>query len=593
MQEVRRVVASARNRLTVNEFLRALVLLGTASVGGLALGVVVQRGLGLTFAWPDVFAWTAAGVVAASLGWALWRRPGVLAAARALDQAADLRESMSTALIVERSPDPWAGAVVESACERARRVPVGRVLPIRGPEWWWSPVVAGVVLVIAWIAMPNLDLLGRMARTRAEEEARRQVVEARADLQAREQRLAEAMARAGLDLKKELGEAPDPAGEGLRPEEIRRAAIKRLTSLNERLNELQQGEKARQFESLKEAMQQLRQPGPGPLQDMSRHLAMGNFAKAEQALAELARQMESGQMSPEQREQLARQLENLARQLQNAGRRAQTLEQALARAGLDPEKAAELARKMLADPAAAREMLEQVRQLSPEQQQKLAEMARSMCEAAGQCSALGQALSDMARAMGQQGGSLGQMGAEAMAMAGQALSEMEMLSQEMDALGAALEETQAQLASLCQGGSGGRCEGDLMMAGEPRIGEWAEGESDRMGSGSGGPGKGMGPSTADSPADFKIDRTRQQVAHKGGPIIASRLVFGEQVRGESVAELAEAVQSGTHSAAEALESHVIPRELHAAVKHYFGRLESRVKAQTPTATEPKPEGQPR
>ncbi|MBM4108203.1 MAG: hypothetical protein FJ255_05250 [Phycisphaerae bacterium] len=576
MREIRRVVAGARNRLTLMQWVRALVALTTAALAGLVVGVVVQRGLGLTFPWPDVFLWSGAGVLAASMAWALIRRPGVFASARALDEAADLRESMSTALVLEKSPDPWAGAVIETARARAAGVLLRRCMPVRGPAWWYSPVVGGVTLVIAWVAMPNLDLLGYLAERQAREDRNRQVVEVKADLHVKEQKLAEALARAGLDLKAEAGDGPGQVDPSLKPDEIQRAAVRRLSNLNERLNELKQGEKSQQFEALKEAMQQLRQPGPGPLQEMARHLAMGDFAKAEQSLAELARQVQSGEMAPEQREQLARQLENLSAQLKEAAEKSQALEQALAKSGVDPEKAAELAKKMLSDPAAAKEMLDKVKQLSPEQQKKLAEMARSLCEAGGQCDKLGQALSDMARAMAQQGG-LGQQGAEAMAEAGQALSDMEMLSQEMNGLSAALEETQAQLESLCEGGSG-QCDGDMMMAGAAGIGEWEEGESDRQGTGSGGPGKGMGPSTADSPASFKIDKTKQNVGNKGGPIIASRLVFGEQVKGESVAEFASAVESGTHSAAEALESNVIPRELHNAVKHYFGRLESRVKA---------------
>lgn len=586
MHEIRRVVGGARNRLTLMEWIRALVVLSTAALGGLIVAVVVQRTLGLSFPWPDVFLWTGVGVLGASVAWALIRRPGVHESARAVDAAADLRESMSTALVLERSSDPWAGAVIETARAKAGGVLLRRSMPVRGPAWWYSPVIAGVALVLAWVAMPSLDLLGRLARLKAEEDQKRQVVEVKADLSVKEQKLAEAMARAGLDLKKEAGDLPGAVDPSLKPDEIQRAAVRRLSSLNERLNELKEGEKSQQLEALKEAMQQLRQPGPGPLQEMARNLSMGDFAKAEQSLAELARQMQAGEMTPEQREQLAKQLENLSQQLKQAAEKTQALEQALAKAGVDPEKAAELAKKMLSDPQAAKEMMEKVKQLSPEQQKKLAEMAKSMCEAAGQCSNLGQSLSDMAKAMGQQGGQLGQQGMEAMAQAGQSLSDMEMLSQEMDGLSAALEECQGQLASMCEGG-GGQCDGDMMMAGQGGIGEWEEGESDMHGMGSGGPGKGMGPSTADSPAAFKVDKSKQEVANKGGPIIASRLVFGEQVKGESVAEFANAVESGTHSAAEALESNVIPRELHNAVKHYFGRLESRVKAQTPT----KPEGE--
>ena len=63
----------------------------------------------------------------------------------------------------------------------------------------------------------------------------------------------------------------------------------------------------------------------------------------------------------------------------------------------------------------------------------------------------------------------------------------------------------------------------------------------------------------------------------GGPIIGSRLVYGEQVRGESVAEFADVVEASIAESAEAFEGGTVPREYHVAVKTYFGRLQAKVK----------------
>jgi hypothetical protein len=99
---------------------------------------------------------------------------------------------------------------------------------------------------------------------------------------------------------------------------------------------------------------------------------------------------------------------------------------------------------------------------------------------------------------------------------------------------------------------------------------------------------------ADSPAAFQVDKTKQASANKGGPIIASRLVFGDQVKGESVREFSDAVESGAQAAAEALENNIIPREMKNPVQHYFGSLDKkRVPAQPAAPRQPEPDQPPR
>lgn len=593
MQEVRRVVSAGRRRLTVIAWLRTAVLTLTGGLVLLIVARVVERLFGLEFPWPTVFAWSAGGAVAVSVVWALLVRPSTQRAALAVDEAAGLRESLSTALSLEQSPSPWAGAVLESARAKAVTVKLPVSMPLRGPSYWYAPIVAAVALVVAWISVPRVDLLGLFAKREEERQAQRQIVEVKADLQLKEQRLAEALARAGVDIKNEPGgdtDEPRPADAAQTPEELQRAAVRRLTMLNERLSEMKQSEKAQQLEALRDSMQQLKQPGPGPLNEFARNLAMGDFAKAQESLAELSKQLAEGQMSPEQREQLRKQLENLSEQLKKAAENTRSLEEAMQKAGIDPAQAKELAKQMLKDPQAAKKALEELTKgMSEEQKQQLAQAAKAMSDKSGQCNSLSQSMGEMAQAMSQEGqeGQSGEQMAEAMQGAGEMLSEMEMLSQEMGALQQAMDEAQSQLAGLCEGmGDGAGSEGDSMLAGEGGIGEWEEGESDMQGNGSGGSGKGMGPSVADSPAAFQVDKTKQASANKGGPIIASRLVFGDQVKGESVREFSDAVESGAQAAAEALENNVIPREMKNPVQHYFGALEKR---RTPAQPQPQPQ----
>jgi hypothetical protein len=72
-------------------------------------------------------------------------------------------------------------------------------------------------------------------------------------------------------------------------------------------------------------------------------------------------------------------------------------------------------------------------------------------------------------------------------------------------------------------------------------------------------------------------------------MIGSRLVYGDQVRGESVAEFAEAVAAGERTMSEGIESMRAPREMERAIQQYFGRLKAKAAqqaGQTPPATSP-------
>jgi hypothetical protein len=60
---------------------------------------------------------------------------------------------------------------------------------------------------------------------------------------------------------------------------------------------------------------------------------------------------------------------------------------------------------------------------------------------------------------------------------------------------------------------------------------------------------------------------------KDGPVVASWLIKGSQVKGESKKELQDVIQAGRDAAAEAIQDNEIPRKYELPVKKYFGDLE--------------------
>ena len=119
------------------------------------------------------------------------------------------------------------------------------------------------------------------------------------------------------------------------------------------------------------------------------------------------------------------------------------------------------------------------------------------------------------------------------------------------------------------------------------------------GMGRGGPGQANGGGSKEQTADESWEKRKVRGALGQGPTIGTTLIEGESIKGESTARFQSAVEAATQQANEAMETNAIPREYHEAVKHYFGRLAAKTKAEqgqvpvgTPSAPPATPAGAP-
>jgi F0F1-type ATP synthase membrane subunit b/b' len=598
MTEIRRVLQAAAWRLWAIHALRTFIITLSGAIVALMLALLAQRIFGLKIEWPGDWARLAgaalglAAVLAA--GWSFITRPKELRVARELDERADLRESLSTALVYAKSKDPWAQAVVETARAKAVGVRVKQAIPIAGPRFWPVPLALVLSLYVLYLTVPTLDVFGALKKRQQEELAQQQVQQVKAEVQKDQEQLKKLLEKAKIDVKddeaaKEGAEQQQPQN----PEQIRRTALKKLTSLQDKLNEQKNGEKAKALESLKEQMRQLKQPGPGPLDNLTKNLQKGDFQKARKDLEELQKQMADGNLSKEDQQKAQKQMEKLGDQLKQLAENKKEMEQKLEQAGMSKEQA----QKSAKSPEELKKALEELKNLSEEEKQELMKRAMAQMSACKNCSNMGEAMSQAAQAMAKSGG-MSQEAQEAMEkMAGQ-LSDAEMQQADMEATDAAMDEAMKQLSKLggqCKGGKPGNCDG---QGGDPGYsdcqGPWKAGESaGKFGKGSGGPGVsggGMSPQGEDAPAvtEKKFAGSKQTQ----GPIIGVRMVQGDQVKGEAQAEFSQAVESSSKAATEAIVEQQVPRELQNAVKGYFGRLESKAKAQQAGAGAPKDHAEP-
>jgi hypothetical protein len=573
------------------EILRALVFSAFIALCLMTLLRLLQQTLGLAIAWETVAVLAGSIAAAGTLVWSLIARPRDARSARILDERAELRESLSTALSIGAPKEPWAQLVVDSARQKAASVNIRRAIPIEAPSRWHWPLAAALALGIAW-ALPQWDLLGKNAKREQEAARQQEVIAVSQTIEENKKKLDEMLARVAPELKGDQAEGNKPEANeptpAQKPEQLRAAEIKRLTDLTEKLEAKAGGEKGLQAEALKNIMAQLRHPGDSPMNDLFKSLTKGDFSQANQALNDMKAQLAKSDMSEEEKKKLAEAMQKLADQLQKNADASKEMAKALEQAGADPQQAAELAKQLAANPDMAKKAIEAMKNLTPAQKEQLAKQLTAKAKAAKQASKMAQSMSQCSNGMNQ-----GEMGeaSDAMSEMGSQLSEMEMSDAEMKAMAQAMDELRKQMQSMCQGGN---CNGEGEGEGwQTQTGEWKEGDSNRMGGngGGGGAGKGQGDRSGSTPTDFAAEQQKLKTKTGKGPIIGKQYVKGEQIVGESAAEFTQAVESSGKVAAEALSNGEVPPELRKTVQSYFDALKKQAdKPSDAKPAEAKPAG---
>ena len=572
MNSIHALVRRAWWRLVVIDVLRTLAVTVTVVAGLLLVWRLVESLVPLPASWSVVL-WSGAGVALVwSVVWSIVRVKQGGAVARQIDERAGLHEALSTALCVEPSKDPWSRATVELARREAERVDLARSIPIQTPRLWPAPVAAVAVLAIALVSpMLNLSaLLHTEPKVTRDEQA---IIEASAEIEQVQKDLQAEAQRLGVELPTD-----DEAGEDwLKPEqmsaeEIQAAAVKKLTQLTDALEEQMQQKGAAKLESLERSLQRLRQPGPGPAQELARAMARGQFDKARDELSKLAQQIRDGELSKEQKQQLQKQMKNLAQQLDELSKQRKETERALREAGMNSDDAKRLA----ADPDALQKALDQLEGMSDEQKQQIMKQAMANAQSGQQLNAMSQAMGQMASGMNQDGMS-GSMQA-AMDSLGDQLSDMEMLAGDTQSLQAIMDSASNSMRSM----GSGFCNNPGSGEGEG-LGPWRAGDTDHQGNGSGGPGQGNGVSPDAKQTSISLNETHARVNTQAGPIIGSRMVYEGQIRGESRAEFAMSAKSAAHNAEDAIESMRVPRAYEGAVMHFFGAMKDIAEEEAPDA----------
>ncbi|MCZ6836434.1 MAG: hypothetical protein O7G85_11725 [Planctomycetota bacterium] len=540
MDDIRKLLSIARRKIETTAFLNYAHQVAVIVTALILVLMIVDKAPAQEFlAWT----WILPSVAAVWIGIATWlwfrTRRSELQVALAVDERLHLREKISTALHCQGRDDIFAQAAIEDAVKTASdpktREIVSRRFVVEPPRGWWiSPMIILLALMASFLSPFDLfsseEQVAEANVTQVKAEVKTTMDDLVKELKEKPQLSSELSDLIG-DLTKD-GLDPDAMRQS--PKDIKRNAIKRVTDLNKKLDEILNGEKGKTLDSLEDALRQLKTPEDGPAKELADALSSGNFKAALEALDELKAKMKKGELSEEQKKKLEEQLNKMAEQLKKLSENQEKLEAALKKAGLDSQLAN--------NPQALQQAIQNNPNLNEQQKQQLMQMAKAQQAANKMCQGLGQACQSMAQAA--QNGEFGQ-GASKM---GSQLSQMEAMSMLM-------QEANA-MSSMCQG----------------QCNKMGQGLAMKPGGAFGGRGRGMGGKAPLAPTPTGTSQKKANVKTQDGDIIARMLFDGPVTVGESKVQLKQVAAEATEGFDEALSEDQLPRRYHETQKHYFGEL---------------------
>lgn len=574
MTTIDRQVQRTRNRLWLALWLATLSKLITVAAVAVAAAVIVVRLGSWTLPWAPIIGGLFAFVFIVSIVWSWQQRPGVEEAATALDQAANLRERVSSSLFLAGNTDPFAQAVVADAAQWADRITVRQHVRLRPPG---SAPWAGGAIVLAALAF--LVPEGLLAREKEKSQRQDQAAVAMTRVNVQKQlddikKVAQtnpALADLKADLDK-LDALPKEKME--RAEDIRRDALKKIDKLADAVREKQENPKYDRVSETQKMMRALQEP-PGPkteVQKLARDLKQGDFKSAQETIKQLQEQLATLKKDGDKEfaEKMQKQLDDLAKQLEKAGN-LDELAKKLEQAGLKKEDAERLLQRL------SKEDLQKIREqleksgLTQQQIDKFCQQCQKKQGASQAAKQMAQAMSKAAQAAGQGDG---QESSASMEQASDQLSELEALEQEKNQLESAMAQLD-QSRGQCSGNKPGQGQGDGAGQGNGGMGE-------NIGQGRGG----LAPLEQTATA-FKIERAKVETTK--GKIIGQFLVDGEQIKGEATEEFTELIAAAERDATDSIERSRVPRQYHKALREYFARLPGNV-PMPPIGAEASPAG---
>jgi hypothetical protein len=547
-------------RCSVNVFLKQVAIVFCVAGFLTVLAVIAQRLLALDMAvvfesqlWIVLISIVAVAVIV------LWylKRPSRIQVCLLMDDRMKFHERFSTTLtIMEKgrlkssdSGNTFADAAIKEAVDKTGNLNIKRHFPVRLTRCWIYTGGMWIVVFALFLYLPQKDLLGFMHKRNQQQQQNTQVQKAKTDVN----NIARNLAVMLKDLPDpNLAEAIsklDKLPTDVKPEDIKRQAIRQMGDLSEQLKNMQNSVAADSLKMMQQMFQQLRGTTQEFTQKLQQALAQGNYSSASAMLNQLQKELASGKLTDQQKQDMAAQMQKFAQKLEELARKNDELEKELQKQGLD-KGLAKLDEKQL------RQALQQ-QGLPSDKIEQLLNKASASRMAQNRMSAL-------AGAMAGAGGESG-LDQDELSKAMDQLDQLDSIERQIQLTEASLAEIARAIAGMGEG---------MGMNGQGGQSPFREGDTSNPGQGSGGPGIGYGARDSDTSGETANKTTRIESNTKQGPVVASWYIKDSQIKGQAVRDYSEVIQAGRDSAAQALSENEIPRRYEETIKKYFGQLEN-------------------
>jgi len=543
-------IRSAQRRLWLNRWLGLLAW--SVAVGGFvyAAVVLIQRLFDLPIPLGYVGLGLAVTTLLLSIVWAVAMREGALAAAAALDQAAGLRERLSSGHLCTGSDDPLAKAVVVDAERIASSITARQHIRLQAPRALAAGLGSLVLAALMFLITPGLLLSDETVEAKQQEESVR-LAQVAVKRQMKEIKDIVDATPALDDLKDEAAKLDiKQSGQLGKPEDLRYEAAKKIDNLADAVKRKQHDSKYDALRDMRKRLRSLKAPSEeSPTQKLTKALQQGDFKEAKEEVKALQEQLATLKKEKDQKaiDKLSKQLDSLAKQLEKLDSE-EKLKEKLEQAGIkkdDVDRALESLKKK--DLEQIKKSLQQ-KGMDQQSAEKLAKQIKQSQGAGSMAKKLAQAMK-----MASQAASSGQQGqaAAGLSSAGEQLDQLEQLEQEMNQLESTMSDLQQARNKMGNG----------------------TGQCNNPGGGMRKKRRGRGGIAPEEQTDVAFKTEHGKVKTTKGAIIAQFLVDGEQVKGEVTSDFVNLMTAAQHDASDRISRDRIPRQYQKAVKSYFSNVQ--------------------
>ena len=556
MIRIRQVVRQARMRMALAALGRSLCYTFSAasllSVCFILSAHFWDWGSNL-YGWRDVFLVATFGVaLSISLIYTWWRNPSEVSVAQEVDRRFHLKERLSTALLLlnEASDSLIASAQISETEQSAREISIADQFELKPNRIFYLPCCLLPALFMSYsLVEPSrqrVELTSLTESIQEDQKVAESVKVLRKQIQERKKAATAKGLSEALDLYSRLEQKLDRLES--KPRNDQKQTMIAMNDLKQQLEDrvAQLGSS----DAIKKSLSPLQGLPTGEGQKMLDAMKSGDFRKAGELINEYKKQLESGDITDQQRQALKAQLESLKNSL---GQTVQNLG--------DQQK--ELQGKIQAAKQSGN-------------QSELAELQDKLDQLQSQSDQM-QALSDLAQSLDEASKALNgenlQSASDALSQLAENLQQLERESDELQDLQSALSDiSMSKNAMRCQSCAGNGCSecggngvgNQQMSAGQGSS--LAKGMGDGFGAGS---GKGDRP---ESETGTNTYQTKVRGKLSAGSAVLSGVADGPNRKGVSRETLQQAIDVSLQQQGSPTENQLLPKAEREHAMQYFNQL---------------------